>query len=385
MAQRKKTTKSRIAPQKKATFAPRAWMAVALIAAVAVVGIVVLRLSQASGTTGSMYAAGSNAQVCTINPNSHSLHVCGGNFVPTADGVAWRTSVNQLGAWQWFGPYEKLTVWPDSSAKSVRACVSLRDNVPFGVRAEYVFDIVSAQGTPQAKTLGTRTIRGQEGAFKTSANSVSVQCVTANLDQAQTYPYDLNNVEYRIRVLRGSVDILQMARTMVGTVSSSEPLALARPDYIWPVLPDQGIVRGANEAPGGGCWRQSRASGAHTGVDIYAADGAPVIAAKAGTVINVNSPADPAGYGNFIVINHHNGQYTLYGHIKDVAVQPGQNVAQGQQIAAVGSTGNAAGLAPQVHFQVQTAYNNSANVNINQTINPLTILPQDRALNGCAL
>ena len=86
----------------------------------------------------------------------------------------------------------------------------------------------------------------------------------------------------------------------------------------------------------------------HTGIDIGAAEGAPIVAAAAGTVI-VAGWVD--GYGNTVAVDHEGGIATLYSHQSSIAVAVGQQVAAGQVIGAVGSTGHSTG--PHLHFEVR--------------------------------
>ena len=89
------------------------------------------------------------------------------------------------------------------------------------------------------------------------------------------------------------------------------------------------------------------ASTNHKGIDFAAATGTPIYAAAAGTVIS-------AGYagnaGNLLVISHGNGLLTYYMHCNAIYVSAGQKVSRGQNVAAVGTTGNSTG--PHLHFQV---------------------------------
>ncbi|GAA6617636.1 M23 family metallopeptidase [Scytonema sp. NUACC26] len=86
----------------------------------------------------------------------------------------------------------------------------------------------------------------------------------------------------------------------------------------------------------------------HAGTDLGAAMGTPVIAAQSGLV----EIADyMGGYGLTVVLNHNNAQQTLYGHMSQILVQPGQQVEQGTVIGRVGSTGNSTG--PHLHFEVR--------------------------------
>lgn len=95
--------------------------------------------------------------------------------------------------------------------------------------------------------------------------------------------------------------------------------------------------------------------GKHKGVDIAANKGTPIYASKSGTVIYAGYKSD---YGYHVKINHGNGLVTLYAHCSELYVSVGQEVKQGQTIAAVGSTGQSTG--PHVHFEV---IKNGTNVN----------------------
>ena len=97
----------------------------------------------------------------------------------------------------------------------------------------------------------------------------------------------------------------------------------------------------------------------HTGVDFSGSgiSGKPVLAVKAGTVVTSTALKYPNGnyksYGEYIVINHHDGTMTLYAHGAPGSrlVSPGQSVSQGQQIMSVGTTGNSTGY--HLHFEVR--------------------------------
>lgn len=86
----------------------------------------------------------------------------------------------------------------------------------------------------------------------------------------------------------------------------------------------------------------------HKGLDMAAPMNTPVRAAKAGTV--TISRDDSGGYGKWIEVKHADGSRTRYPHLNARDAQVGAQVAAGQVIGKVGSTGNSTG--PHLHFEV---------------------------------
>ncbi|HTR97018.1 MAG TPA: peptidoglycan DD-metalloendopeptidase family protein [Candidatus Acidoferrales bacterium] len=85
------------------------------------------------------------------------------------------------------------------------------------------------------------------------------------------------------------------------------------------------------------------------GIDIAAPIGTPVKAVAKGRVDFAND--DYEGMGGMVVLNHGDGYYTLYGHLNEVLVQSGQEVAPGTVIGRVGDAGSLKG--PILHFEVR--------------------------------
>lgn len=85
----------------------------------------------------------------------------------------------------------------------------------------------------------------------------------------------------------------------------------------------------------------------HTGLDIPARHGAPILASGGGRVV---SAGYKGAYGQTVVIDHGDGLATLYGHASRLLVRAGDVVMPQQKIALVGSTGRSTG--PHLHFEV---------------------------------
>jgi murein DD-endopeptidase MepM/ murein hydrolase activator NlpD len=91
----------------------------------------------------------------------------------------------------------------------------------------------------------------------------------------------------------------------------------------------------------------------HTGIDLRASIGTPIMAAASGTVVGVaNTDILPRcfSYGKWIMIKHSNGLSTLYAHLSVQSVATGQEVSRGQVIGYSGNTGYSTG--PHLHFGV---------------------------------
>ena len=90
----------------------------------------------------------------------------------------------------------------------------------------------------------------------------------------------------------------------------------------------------------------------HSGIDIAASTGTPIQAARSGQVItSVYGTGAYWSYGNYVVIDHGDGETSLYAHMSSRAVSEGEMVTQGQIIGYVGATGNTTG--PHLHLEIR--------------------------------
>lgn len=86
----------------------------------------------------------------------------------------------------------------------------------------------------------------------------------------------------------------------------------------------------------------------HSGQDIEAPWGAPVISGASGKVTFVGWQN---GYGQLVIVDHGGGLTTRYGHLSHIDVEMNQVVARGQLLGKVGSTGRSTG--PHLHYEVR--------------------------------
>ncbi len=88
----------------------------------------------------------------------------------------------------------------------------------------------------------------------------------------------------------------------------------------------------------------------HLGLDFANPQGSPIKASRSGTVVisEFNS-----SYGNYIVIDHHDGYWTAYAHQSQLKAKVGAKVSQGEVIGLIGSTGDSTG--PHLHLEIRTS------------------------------
>jgi murein DD-endopeptidase MepM/ murein hydrolase activator NlpD len=128
-------------------------------------------------------------------------------------------------------------------------------------------------------------------------------------------------------------------------------------DFIWPVTGRISSIFGLRR------FFNEQERRPHSGLDIAAKEGTPIKAVANGTVID---SGDFFFSGNMIYLDHGQGIISLYAHMSEIAVKPGDVVKQGDIIGKVGQTGRVTG--PHLHFAVLA----------NRTlIDPVFMLPAD--------
>ena len=174
--------------------------------------------------------------------------------------------------------------------------------------------------------------------------------INAAEGQISEYEKDLKAQEDHIRALEAEIKRQEEEARKAAEAAGKEykTASLGDISFIWPLPSSSRITSefGGRESPTEG------ASSNHQGVDVGAPTGAPILAAASGTVV-VSTYSYSAG--NYIMINHGGGVYTVYMHCSQLLVSEGQEVQQGQTIAKVGSTGYSTG--PHLHFGIRSGGN----------------------------
>lgn len=204
-------------------------------------------------------------------------------------------------------------------ASEVTAIYGLKQNKTLG--GKHASTIAAAASAPTPSTLAV-------------SDDVSQQSVKVSLDQF----YALRNQALSGRVSRA----LEGGFAPGSTSSLTDWTQIADAPSLWPVEGPITSSFGEREDPFNG-------EGAfHAGVDISAPDGTPVRATGDGLVTDLDMGS---GYGKQIVLDHGHSLMTVYGHLKSIAVTPGQKVTCGQVIGYVGHTGRSTG--PHLHYEVR--------------------------------
>jgi murein DD-endopeptidase MepM/ murein hydrolase activator NlpD len=101
----------------------------------------------------------------------------------------------------------------------------------------------------------------------------------------------------------------------------------------------------------------------HMGIDIGCRFDSRIKAVENGIVVGLGF--SKYGYGNFIKLQHEDGNYTLYAHLDEIRVKENEKVFKGQFIGIMGSTGNSIGK--HLHYEIRDKNNKTINPVLNST------------------
>ena len=154
----------------------------------------------------------------------------------------------------------------------------------------------------------------------------------------------------------------RVATQMLGSVSSETRVENSKAIFDWPL--DRSVFWISSFY---GPRKLGRTVRMHTGIDLAALKGTPVMAAGGAKVV---AAGYVSGYGNMVMLQHNRKYRTRYAHLNSIKVAVGQIVKRGQVIATVGNTGFVKaehGDASHLHFEVYT---------FDKHVNPIRFLPK---------
>lgn len=150
--------------------------------------------------------------------------------------------------------------------------------------------------------------------------------------------------------------------------------------WLWPTSSPQGIKITSSFG------YRNTSNDTHNAIDIRCKMGTPVLATKSGTVFKCvktygsdekTSAGGTASWGNYIILKHKDGTYSLYAHLsKGAPVSTGDAVTQGLIIAYSGDSGNSSG--PHLHFSARSKYVSSWSKDVNEIVN---VMPTEDFIN----
>ncbi len=201
---------------------------------------------------------------------------------------------------------------------------------------------VEQKGVEALSAKKTEQLRKKRAAIKSSKNKVSAY--EAEIQKQENLLEKLLKEERKKQEeIRRQQKNRSAGNSNSGDASGNGGAVATSTNYRWPLNVSGTITStfGYRNAPTAG------ASSYHKGVDIAVPSGTSVLAAASGTVTTASYQS---AAGNFVMISHGNGIYTVYMHLSSISVSVGQSVSQGQLIAYSGNTGVSTG--PHLHFGV---------------------------------
>jgi septal ring factor EnvC (AmiA/AmiB activator) len=151
----------------------------------------------------------------------------------------------------------------------------------------------------------------------------------------------ISSLEDDAKDIAGILERLELESSQAGYDSTLPGLDSSKGNLVWPargrILREFGLTRDKRGIVL-----------SNPGIDIEAKAGADVLAAASGEVIYINWLR---GYGQFVILDHGRGYYTLYANLSDVLVESGDRVKAGELIALAGDSGSLEG--PKLHFEVR--------------------------------
>jgi murein DD-endopeptidase MepM/ murein hydrolase activator NlpD len=218
----------------------------------------------------------------------------------------------------------------------------------FNLEVDSLFGCNKLSDTDILKVGSTIKIPNQDGIFVKIKAGQTLSTLAKDYGIFSEAIVSANEMSAEATLTQGQEIFLPGAKVMAFVETSSGRKAVvkekvaAKRGFGWPVV-------GRISSPFG--WRRDPVRGGkgfHTGLDIRAPRGRPIVAAAAGRVVHSGWMGS---YGRTIVISHPGNTTTMYAHCSKLLVNSGKSVKRGERIALVGSTGRSTGN--HLHFEVR--------------------------------
>lgn len=239
--------------------------------------------------------------------------------------------------------YYIVTEIMDSNVKLLESIEEQKEEVE-RIKAKLELDeasVKNSKNTVEAKRKSLTVLRKQQ--------NIAINNLTEEEKKIQQDIDDLNAIK---EAIENEIKDIARREAEAAKKNNNTSSIISTPSASGYIKP----ISGYNITTGYGSYRTR--PGKHTGVDYSGSgiSGTPIYAVKDGTVeISIakkNAKGQYISYGEYILINHHDGTMTLYAHGAPGSrlVEKGDKVKQGQKIMSVGTTGNSTGY--HLHFEV---------------------------------
>ena len=208
-------------------------------------------------------------------------------------------------------------------------------------------------GIPLEHPLGQATLTIKNaGQFKPQGKEVAERLKQKKGADTLTKTFEIGSKEYAAQYLTVAPKHVELSETNLKRVQKEQPIIRAAFNAFSPTTPSTfemitPVVGPKSSSFGLRRFFNNQPRRPHSGMDIAAPTGTPVIAPAPGKVIETG---DYFFNGKTVFIDHGQGLITMFCHLDSIEVKNGQMVSPGERVATVGATGRVTG--PHLHWSV---------------------------------
>jgi murein DD-endopeptidase MepM/ murein hydrolase activator NlpD len=243
------------------------------------------------------------------------------------------------------------TVWEDATA-IINFQTALRDDIAvLQANKQALTDTKNAAEQKKAQLLTQKqTLVTQQGSLKAQKQAQG-ELLAQTKSQESTYQQIIAQKMAQEASLQQALTDLQSQYNQ--QVNPNSYPAATPGMMAWPIAGTVRITQYFGNTPFSQAHAPLYSGHGHDGLDIGASIGTPVHAALSGTVLatgNTDAIRGCYSFGKWVMIKHNNGLNTMYAHLSQISVIPGESLSTGDVLGYSGETGYATG--PHLHFGV---------------------------------